>query len=195
MIRKISHISTEREYDEFIHNNYQSVNNLRQHFESNIVHNETVYDHTKTVFFNMLSLISKYDINHSEILLKAAIFHDLGKCIVLKSVEGGSTISMHHELYSALTIPSNVLERFNQDDLQILLRTIKDHSDLHSLLDDKNNWETYFNLYRLRFPNTYINLLLLSLADILNSHLLITEPYEYNFRVDSLTKLINSELK
>lgn len=195
MIDNVSLIKTEHQYDEYVLDNLSSIYELKQHFESNTVHNETVYAHTKTVFFNMLRILSKYKVNQTEILLNAAIFHDLGKCIVLKTVEGGSTISRHHEIYSALTISSEVLEKFSQNDSQIFLRTIKDHSDLHCLLDDKTNWETYFNLYKLRFPNTYINLLLLSLADILNSHLLVTEPDEYNFRVDSLTKLIKSELE
>lgn len=179
-------------FDQMIEAYFPEILALKDLNEKNICHDETVYEHTFQVFENTRNLLNPLNNSsaNEKILFFLALYHDIGKLRCLKVNPDGSTSSAGHEIMSSFILPETVRSTFDAETYAFLVQLIISHAELQILLDDREHFQRSADVYRMNDPEKFKHLVLFNIADIENSHLKISKPEEYAFRMCALRKLL-----
>ena len=181
---------------------------LDQIIENNPWHNrESVFKHSLSVAKELKKLIKKASqkikvyldqiiaiYSRKELLLLAAFFHDIGKKETFKQ-ENNSTKCLQHEEKSAEKL-RHFLPKFNlpAEEKKLVIEVVRNHGFFHDLLDcPKRNLEEKLKEFKRNNTQIFLEVVLLSMADILGSQLKENKPGEFNFRINFLKKIIQTK--
>lgn len=182
-------------------NKFRALNDLSGISEDNISHKSyTVLDHTKNVFYNGIFFIDFIDITlgkklnlterSKDIFLLKCLLHDIGKANTGVYVDG-QKIFTGHELVGRKIANEILLELIlTPSEKEDVAEFIGTHTDIHTCLDGgTREFE-----YRLKqFNRNHKNIrdyLIFGLADLYDSHLRISKPNEYLYRIYTLLNAI-----
>jgi len=200
---KISEFTIERiknrEFEKVIPELYE----LEKVIQNNPWHNnEPVFNHTLLVVIelnNLLGMVSNkikeyldYKIkNYSrkELLILAAIFHDIAKKETLKE-----TLFLGHEKIGAEKL-RNIVPRFDlaEKEKEFIVKLVANHGFIHDILNyPADKPEEKWQKFKEKNPDIYILVALLTKADTLASHLKNSKPKEFSFRINFIDKIIDS---
>lgn len=178
---------------------------LKDVIEKNEWHNnENVFDHTFSVLNYLKKIIldlgkeTKQYLNEEidnntrkSLLMVATLFHDVGKSEVITD-DGKYTPDHEEQSYKKA---KKILERFDlsSKESKFILGIIKFHGLIHRMLliDNHDLEEDVANL-RKKLSDINVELILLSYADTMSSHLKETRPVEFQFRIDFYQKELKS---
>jgi putative nucleotidyltransferase with HDIG domain len=162
--------------------------------------NDSVLNHTLSVVTELNKLlgnisdeIKKYlngkIVNYSrkELLILAGILHDIGKKEVLED-----PVFLGHEKIGAEKL-RNILPRFDltEKEREFAIKIVRNHDFIHAIsrLEDADiKWSEF----KKQNPDIFIEIALLTKADILGSQLKNNMPAEFDFRIDFVSKIIDS---
>lgn len=177
---------------------------------------QSAFDHTILVFEGLKSALKSMRLSPSrakkirdvlavqvgaydswQLLLLAALLHDLGKKHVLRR-KNGITTAVGHEIKSAEMVPSFKF-RFGlrARDITYLRRIVRRHTAVwelvESILSDEGNWQKYWRPFKRRFRNHTYGLLLLGYADLLGSSLKQKHKKDFVRRSLWIKRLLSDE--
>lgn len=202
---KLSEISVERiknrELEEVIPELYE----LEGIIENNRSHNnDPVFNHTITVLIELEKLFERANkriknylaqkVNsHSrrELLFFVTVYHDIGKKETLKK-EGNTIQFPGHEEMSAEKI-QRMMPKFDlsENEKEIVIQTIRNHGFFHNVLDHpEDDLDKKTKEFKEKNSNAFLEVVLLTIADIFGGHLRENNPEEFKFRIDFLNKII-----
>ena len=168
---------------------------------------ESVFDHTLSVMDALKKILSEYPAlekkfnqkigkNTRRTLLEVAtMFHDIGKKETMVKDEDFTKCTGHENV--GVEKSKNILKRFDlsKKEIQLIIDIIADHSVFHYLLMPGNqNFSKELQNLRNKFGGSiYLELIVLSYADTVNSKLKIVRPEEFenriNFYKQEITKI------
>jgi len=169
-------------------------------------HNESTFDHTLKVLSNYIKFfvkssdkiskylnkkVDKYQIK--DLIYLAVILHDLGKKETIIKSGDKSSFPLHEKISVAKS--KKILNKFNfsASEKNFVLEIIKQHSYLHSIVEpDNKNLEQQFNGLKKKMPQYIVGLVILVMADTINSYLKETMPKKYKFRISFYKEKLNS---
>lgn len=182
---------------------------LEKIIENNPYHNnESVFNHTLSALTELEKLFEKINKRvknylaqkvdfHSrrELLFFAAVFHDIGKKETLK-IENNITKCPKHEKMSVEKL-RKIIPRFDlsEKEKEIVIETIKNHGFFHDALNyPKENLDKKIKEFQETYPDTFLEVVLLTIADIFGFGGQLTKNYpeEFNFRINFLNKIIDN---
>ncbi len=169
-------------------------------------HTLLVFSHLKTALKSMrlsnqrskkvLNVLAEHVQNYDswQLLLYAALLHDIGKKHVLRK-DGGFTFADGHEDKSAEMLPKMKFRfGFGAQDLKYVQRIVKYHGATWQLITDivadEKSWQQHWTPFKKRFRNHTYGLLLLSYADLLGGSLQKTNKSEFVKRSLTYKKLL-----
>ncbi|MDO8428133.1 MAG: HD domain-containing protein [Candidatus Diapherotrites archaeon] len=167
------------------------IENNESHFFDSVFHHCIVtFQSMQTLLLNQNFLESSFSSlveTHSkkELLLLAALFHDIGKKDTLVQTGSISKFPGHEEQGYLVVQP--VLKRF---DLTVkeqawIAELIRQHGKIHELLElSGSNFDAKFKEIRADLKSFFPELCLLTWADVLGSQLLILNPDKFNHKVN-----------
>ena len=126
------------------------------------------------------------------VVIRVVVLHDIGKKETMK--KDGDTIKFPgHEEAGAKKLKT-ILSRFDlsEKEKNIVVEIIRNHGFFHDLLDQglNLNLNQKISEFRKMNPDIFYEVVLLTIADIQGGDLMKNNPEEFNFRVDSLSKII-----
>jgi len=204
---KISELTIERiknrEFKEIIPDFYE----LEKIVENNPWHNnDNVLNHTISLLKELEELIKRLNykikvyldkkINaHSskELLFLAALLHDIGKKETYKK-EKDATKCLGHEEVGATKLKA-ILPKFDllENEQKFVIELVKNHDFFHDILNyPEESLKKKTEEFKGKHPDIFLELILLSIADMCGSQLKLNNPKEFNFRIDFFNKIINS---
>ena len=164
--------------------------------------NEPVFNHTILVATELNSLlktvsnkIKEYlnqkikNYSRKELLILAAVFHDIGKKETLKD-----TVFLGHEKMGAEKI-FNIISRFDlaKKEREFVIKLVGNHGFIHDILNyPADKPEKKWQKFREENPDISLEVVLLTKADTLVSHLKNSKPKEFSFRISFIDKIIDS---
>jgi len=164
--------------------------------------NEPVFNHTILVATELNSLlktvsnkIKEYlnqkikNYSRKELLILAAVFHDIGKKETLKDA-----IFLGHEKMGAEKI-FNIISRFDlaEKEREFVIKLVGNHGFIHDILNyPADKPEEKWQKFREENPDISLEVVLLTKADTLVSHLKNSKPKEFAFRISFIDKIIDS---
>lgn len=189
---------------------------LRTVTENNSWHlNQNVFDHVVAVFAG-LEIVQKLDFlqgkyrkkikkyldkkagkfTRRELLIVAALLHDIAKTDVLIEDSSGKTKSPGHEIISSVMI-GKFASRFGLDGKgkEYVERMVHYHgftNDILSIALYKNNEAKYLRLFKEAVGDIHLELLLLMYADILGSDLKKSDPEEFGVRLNLIKSFLET---
>lgn len=189
-----------RELEEVVPELYE----LEEIIENNRSHNnDPVFNHTIAVLIELEKLFERVNKRiknylaqkvsshlRKELLFFAAVYHDIGKKGTLKK-EGNIIQFPGHEEMSAEKI-QKIMPRFDlsKNEKEIVIQTIRNHDFFHNMLDHpEDDLDKKIKEFKEKNPNIFLEILLLTIADISGGHLRENNPEEFNFRIDFLNKI------
>lgn len=190
-------VNNNKLFDEMIDILFPDILFLKTIFEINGWHNETTYEHTRNVFVNLNHFFDNSPhINvDQEILYYLAIYHDFGKSSTIIRNSDNTTSFPGHEKTSLSALPQEELIRRLGEKRYVSLRElVEKHSDIHKILDDKENYQNELKEYKRENKSIFLENLIFTLCDIKNSHLTNTNKEEYDLRVSILERCIAEEV-
>ncbi len=164
--------------------------------------NQNAFEHTLLVFTHLKTALKTMRLSNSrtkkvlnvlaeriqnydcwQLLLYAALLHDIGKKSVLRK-DGVFTDAGGHEDKSAELLPKMKFRfGFGAQDLKYLQRIVKYHGATWQLVgdivEDEGNWNKYWLPFKKQFRRHTYGLLLLSYADLLGSSMQKTNKPEF----------------
>jgi len=158
--------------------------------------NESVFDHTISVMSALGKIISqnknvkKYLVSKiggnskKNLLLLSALLHDVGKKEALTK-DGKFTNCKGHEPISVKK-SKVILKRLNlsEKETRKVLKIIANHSEFHKLLKpDNQNFKKEYSTIKKRLKDIFLELILLTYADTINSKLKNVNPTEFRHRI------------
>jgi putative nucleotidyltransferase with HDIG domain len=177
---------------------------LKEVVENNSSHDhENVFDHTMDVLKNVNVIIGQLkpeirsymneevsDYKRKDMVFLATLFHDIAKKETIGYNEEKTSCVGHEEVGSQKA--SNILKRFDISPQEkiIVLYLIKNHGEIHSLLDDKENLEKNFEAYKRKHKKLFLEQMVMGFADTLGSHLKYSKPESFRFRIDFYEKIL-----
>ena len=203
---KLSDITVERvksgEFKEVIPEFYE----LEGIIENNSGHiNDPVIDHIFSVTTELDGLlkgvskrVKKYlsqkvgSYTRKELLFFTTIFHDIGKKETLNK-EGDTVTFPGHEEVGAEKL-TKILPRFDlsENERGLVVQTIGNHGFFHNILDhSEDNPNEKANEFRRDHPNIFLEIVLLTKADILGGQLKERDLKKFNFKINFLNKIIS----
>ncbi|PIV65331.1 MAG: hypothetical protein COS09_00090 [Candidatus Nealsonbacteria bacterium CG01_land_8_20_14_3_00_12] len=203
---KISEFTIERiqnrEFEKLIPEFYE----LKEIVENNPWHNnDSVLNHTISLLKELEELIKKPNdkikvyldkkINtHSreKLLFLAALLHDIGKKETYKK-EKDITECLRHEEVGAIKLKT-ILPRFDlsENEREFVIKLVRNHGFFHEILNyPEENPEKKTEEFKGRHPDIFLEIILLSIADMCGSQLKLNKPEEFNFRMNSLNKILS----
>src|SRR3989338_6357988 len=156
--------------------------------------NSSVFDHTISVFTHLKAALKSMKLSKErekkvinvlaetiqnydgwQLLLFAAIFHDLGKKFTIKKSGKFTFCEGHEEKSAEMLIKFKFRFGFGAQDLKYLEKIVKYHGAtwqmVKNICADEKNWEKYWTPFRKQFRRHTYGLLLLSYADLLGGDL------------------------
>jgi putative nucleotidyltransferase with HDIG domain len=186
-----------REFEKSIPELYE----LEKVIQNNPWHdNDPVFNHTLSVVSELNALFEitsdkikqRLDIkiqNYSikELLILAAVFHDIGKKEALKEA-----LYLDHEKIGAEKL-RNILPRFDltEKEREFVIKIVANHDFIHAnsrLKDADTKWLEF----KKQNPDIFIEVALLAKADLLGGQLKNNMPEEFEFRMGFVDKIIES---
>lgn len=179
---------------------FPELNELSGVIENNLCHNkESVLVHTMQVFLNCKDFIKKSPPESQNLLeeiveentkrdlfLLSVLFHDVGKKDVIVT-DRGITSCPDHEAVGGDIFRELFKNKLSTKELDYCVHTIKIHTYIQSLLDNKQSFYTdYLNLVM----ENKVEISIFTLADIYNGDLKINNPDEYRSRVKLLSDIL-----
>lgn len=204
---KISEFTIERiqnrEFEKLIPEFYE----LEEIVENSPWHNnDNVLNHTISLLRELEELIKKSNdkikvyldkkINtHSrgKLLFLAALFHDIGKKETYKK-EKDVTECLGHEEVGAIKLKT-ILPRFDlsENEREFVIKLVRNHGVIHEILNyPDENPEKKTEEFKGKHLDIFLEIILLSIADMCGSQLKDNRPEEFNFRMSFLNKIINN---
>lgn len=173
--------------------------------------NDTVFNHTMNVFKRLktnmeLAFISEPEklakylaakvgkLNRAQILLWAALFHDIAKPETL-AIINGFTQCPGHEAKGAIKAKM-ILKRLivKSKDLNRITDIIKNHDVMSAALDrSTGDFREKIRIAEKDFEDIYPELILHALSDAEGSQLSTSNPEEYKFRITQYHILLNAD--
>jgi putative nucleotidyltransferase with HDIG domain len=177
---------------------------LKEVVENNSSHDhENVFDHTLDVLKKMNVItrqlkpeIKSYmneeisDYKRKDLVFLATLFHDIAKKETISYNEEKTSCLGHEQAGSQKA--SKLLNRFDISPQEkiIVLYLIKNHGEIHSLLDDKENLEKNFDAYKRKHEKLFLEQIVMGFADTFGSHLKYSKPESFRFRIDFYKKIL-----
>lgn len=131
--------------------------------------------------------------SRKELLLFAAIFHDIAKKETTKK-KGNETIFPGHEKASAEKM-KGILKRFDlsKSEEEIVLRIIENHGFFYNLTNQAENCiKKKISGFKKNQSDIFVEVVLLAKADLLGSQLIKKDPEGFRRRSDFLDNIINN---
>lgn len=190
-----------KELEEIIPELYE----LRDIIENNRSHiNDSVFNHTISILTELEKLFGRInkEINNyliqkvdyhtrKELLFFAAVFHDIGKKETLQK-DGSITKCPGHEIMSARKF-KQIMPKFvlSDDEKEIIVQIIANHGFFHDALDcPEENLDKKVTEFQKANPNIFLEVVLLTIADIFSGQLKENNPEGFNFKIDFLNKVL-----
>lgn len=180
---------------------------LKNVIENGNWHNhESTFEHTLNVLYNYVKFLIKskgkisgylnkkintYQVK--DLIYLAILFHDLGKKETIIKSGDKSSFPLHEKI--SATKSRRILKKFNlsASENEFVLEIIKKHSYLHSIVEmDNKKLEQQFNGLKKKMPRYIVGLVILVMADTINSHLKVTMPEKYKFRINFYKEKLKS---
>jgi len=192
-----------REFEKVIPGLYE----LEKVIENNPWHNnDPVLSHIISVVTELNNLIGTVNDNIKEylnqkiknyskrkLLFLAAIFHDIAKKETLKK-ENNITLCLRHEKIGAKKL-KNIISRFDlmEKEKEFVIEIVKNHGFIHEILfHPEENPNQKWKEFKEKNPDIFLEIALLSKADMLGSQLKKNIPEDFDFRKDFINKIIDS---
>lgn len=131
-----------------------------------------------------------------ELLIVAAIFHDIAKSETLIRSESGVTRCPGHEIIGSHLV-GKFTDRLGLDEKakERVAKIIRYHGFISEILDlviNKNNEQKYFSILKAIVDDIHVELLLFMYADMMGSDLKQNIPQEYKTREKLIIKFLES---
>ena len=173
---------------------------LRGVIENNCWHNhETTFDHTLKVLTNYKKFLEKTNskiaiylnkkidrLPVKDLIFASILLHDLGKKETIVNYKDGSSFFPLHEKISAVK-SKKILDKldFSWSEKRYILNIIKNHSYLHSIVDEENKeLSDQFNKLIVKKSVFIFGLVVMVMMDITDSYLKQTMPQKYQFLIN-----------
>jgi len=180
---------------------------LEKIVENNPWHtNDDVLNHTISVLRESEELIKKSsnkikvyldkkidNYSRKKLLFLAVLFHDIGKKETFEKEKDITKCPGHEEV--GATKLKTILPRFDlsKNEQEFVIKIVRNHVVIHEILDyPEESPEKKTEEFKKRHPDIFLEVILLSVADMLGSQLKDNKPKEFNFRMDFLNKIINN---
>jgi len=191
-----------REFKKIIPELYE----LEKIVENNPWHiNNSVLNHTISVLSELKQLLKKLNdrikvylgkkidvYSKRELLFLAALFHDIGKKETFEK-EKDITKCPGHEKVGATKLKI-ILSKFDlsKNEKEFITKIVRNHGFIHEILNfPEKNLEKKLGEFKKRYSDIFLEVILLSIADMLGSQLKLNNPEEFNFRMNFLNKLLH----
>lgn len=187
-----------REFEQVIPELYE----LEEVIENNLWHNnDPVFNHVVSVSTELNKLFEEVNdkikaylaekiknYSRKDLLFIAAIFHDISKKETLKG-NNKITECVEHEKMGAEKLGS-ILLRFDltEEEKERVIRIVRNHGFIHYNFGYLEKWEEF----KIRNTDIFLDIALLTKADILGSQLKQNDPKEFKLRIDFVNKIIDS---
>jgi putative nucleotidyltransferase with HDIG domain len=188
-----------REFEQVIPELYE----LEEVIENNLWHNnDPVFNHVISVSTELNKLFEEVNdkikaylaekiknYSRKDLLILAAVFHDIGKKETLKDA-----VFLGHEKMGAEKI-FNIISRFDlaEKEREFVIKLVGNHGFIHDILNyPADKPEEKWQKFREENPDISLEVVLLTKADTLVSHLKNSKPKEFAFRISFIDKIIDS---
>jgi len=204
---KLSEITIEKikngNFKDFIPELYE----LEKIIENNPWHNnDKILDHTISVLIELEQIFKKLNdrikacldkkintYSRKKLLFLATLFHDIGKRETYKK-ENDIVKCPRHEEAGALKLET-VLTKFDlsESEKNFIIEIVRNHDTIHGILNyPEENPEKKIEKFKEERSNIFLEITLLSIADMIGSQLKDNNPNEFKFRMDSLNEILNN---
>lgn len=204
---KLSEITIEKIKNKDFKNFIPEFYELEKVIENNPWHNnDNVLNHTISVLVGLEQVFEKLNNRikvyldkkidtHSrkELLFLATLFHDIGKKETYIREKNIAKCPGHEEV-GAVKLKT-IIPRFDLSEIEktFIIEIVRNHGIIHEILDyPEENPEKKTEEFKEKYPDIFLEIILLSIADTLGSQLKENNLEEFNFRVDFLNKIINN---
>lgn len=135
--------------------------------------------------------------NKKELLKIATLLHDIAKSWTEIEQEDGTTSAPGHEMFGSIMV-KQFQDRFNlkQKSKKRITKIVRFHGFPHAVVSqilDKGDLNNWLNKFKLVVGEIYLELLLLSYADVLGSDLKQSHQTEYEKRISIIRKILKSD--
>lgn len=180
---------------------------LTSSIENNSWHtNDATFTHTLAVLESFEGIRSKLTNNNinsylskkvgqhtrGQLLFLAIVFHDIAKPDTIITRDDGTTSCPGHEEKGAIKVRP-ILDRFDlsDDEKEVVQAIIRNHYTMHDVFGySDQEFDQHLADAQKRFPDIYLELILLAMADTAGAQLHINNPTEYSRRMDLYNKVI-----
>lgn len=143
---------------------------------------------------NINSYLSKKVGQHTrgQLLFLAIVFHDIAKPDTIIIRDDGTTSCPGHEEKGAVKV-GPILDRFDlsENEKEVVQAIIRNHYIMHEVFGfSDQEFDQHLADAQKRFPDIYLELILLAMADTAGSQLHINNPTEYSRRMNLYSKAI-----
>jgi putative nucleotidyltransferase with HDIG domain len=164
----------------------------------------------KKVKQDLNKIIEKH--SRKDLLIVATLFHDIGKGETIISLDSGVRCCPDHERVGAKKI-EKILRRFNlsKKESKIITDIVRNHGVIHDIVGlrdkdfrkdiakehslthavaglEKKDFQKEYKNFKKKFPDIYLELILLAFADTVGSYLKKTKPAEFRHRINFYKK-------
>lgn len=179
---------------------------LKNFVEKNPWHDNSVFDHTLGVLEELEKLLKSLNgkadsyINQKidshtrrELLVLSTLFHDIAKSDTLVDEEGSTFCPKHEEIGSEKVVP--ILDKFglSNQEKEIIVRIVRYHDEPHTLANPKNiKSNKKFDEFKSKYPDIFLELILLGMADTIGCQLKDNNPDEFKLRTNYYKNIIDN---
>lgn len=180
---------------------------LEEIIENNPWHNnDNVLNHTISVLGELEQIFEKLNdrikacldkkidaYSRKKLLFLATLFHDIGKKKTYRK-EKDITRCLGHEEEGAVKLKT-IIPRLDlsESEKEFVFEIVRNHGTIHEILNyPEENPEKKTEEFKEKYPNIFLEIILLAIADMLASQLKHSSPEDFEFRIDFLNKIINS---
>jgi len=179
---------------------------LEKIVENNPWHtNDSVLNHTISVLLELKQLLKKLNdrikvylgkkidiYSKRELLFLTALFHDIGKKETFEKEKDITKCPGHEKV--GTTKLKIILSKFDlsKNEKEFITKIVRNHGFIHEILNfPEKNLKKKLEEFKKRYSDIFLEVILLSIADMLGSQLKNNKSKEFNFRMTFLNKVIN----